>query len=588
MATLATMTVRLGIDTSALAAGARRAAQTAQRMGAAIQNGVTTGAQHAGKAMLSVGTIGAKAFAVMSAGAVGAAGALAGVGLAFAGLGVKIAAQNKGVQDAFTGLKDHVTSTMQDLAKPIVGPLKDAAGQLKGIFDSLAPQIGAIFKTVGPMIQPLVAGFGEFAKGLLSGVVPAMQKMQPLIESIGGLLGDLGAGLGGFIQGLSSGMGEAAGVFDSLGGVVKTILPVLGQLMGQMLKVAGPILAKLLDGLSPVIEMLGQALGPIIEALGPVLGALVDAFLALVQAVMPLVPPIMQLVVALLPALTPILQALIPMFGAFGEIVKALVPIITPIIALVGELAGILANQLAAFIETVIVPALKMVAALLRGDFSQAFEYAKQALSGALDFIVSMFTEFPGKIIQAIGPLAGMLWNAMKAASLRMLIAIQQGISDLVAKVKRIPQMAKDAVSGIGATLLNAGKELIRGFIRGISSMIGNVKSTLGDLTSRLTSWKGPESLDRKILTPNGQMVIGGFMKGIDKATPGLRSQLQGLTSDLPGMAMDVNPHGVFRSATRMDQRMVVDVTGADEDMKRLIRRIVKTQGRGSVQTAFG
>jgi phage-related protein len=438
------------------------------------------------------------------------------------------------------------------------------------------------------MIQPLVAGFGEFAKGLLSGVVPAMKSMQPLIESIGGLLGDLGAGLGGFIQGLSSGMAEAGGVFDALGGVVKTILPVLGQLMGQMLKVAGPILAKLLDGLSPVIEMLGQALGPIITALGPVLDGLVTAFLALVQAVMPLVPPIMQLVVALLPALMPILAALIPVFGAFGEIVKALVPILTPIIALVGQLAGILANQLAMFLTTVIVPAMKMVAALLRGDFSQAFEYAKQALSGALDFLVSMFTEFPGKIIQAIGPLAGMLWDAMQAASLKMLIAIQHGISDLVAKVKQIPQRARDAVSGIGSTLLNAGKELLRGFIRGITSMIGNVKSTLGDITSKLTSWKGPESLDKKILTPNGQMVIDGFMKGIDRATPGLRSQLQGLTSDIPGMAMNVNPSGVFQSATRMDQRMVVDVTGSDEDMKRLIRRIVKTQGRGNVQTAFG
>jgi hypothetical protein len=53
-------------------------------------------------------------------------------------------------------------------------------------------------------------------------------------------------------------------------------------------------------------------------------------------------------------------------------------------------------------------------------------------------------------------------------------------------------------------------------------------------------------------------------------------------------MAMNVNPSGVFQSATRMDQRMVVDVTGSDEDMKRLIRRIVKTQGRGNVQTAFG
>jgi hypothetical protein len=34
--------------------------------------------------------------------------------------------------------------------------------------------------------------------------------------------------------------------------------------------------------------------------------------------------------------------------------------------------------------------------------------------------------------------------------------------------------------------------------------------------------------------------------------------------------------------------RIVLDVTGADSDMKRLIRRMVRVDGRGSVQTAFG
>jgi hypothetical protein len=38
----------------------------------------------------------------------------------------------------------------------------------------------------------------------------------------------------------------------------------------------------------------------------------------------------------------------------------------------------------------------------------------------------------------------------------------------------------------------------------------------------------------------------------------------------------------------RNAQTVTFDVTGADEDMKRLIRRIVKNDGRGSVETAFG
>jgi phosphotransferase system HPr-like phosphotransfer protein len=53
-------------------------------------------------------------------------------------------------------------------------------------------------------------------------------------------------------------------------------------------------------------------------------------------------------------------------------------------------------------------------------------------------------------------------------------------------------------------------------------------------------------------------------------------------------MAMDVSPKGVMSAAVRQAQTVTFDVSGADEDMKRLIRRIVKNDGRGDVQTAFG
>jgi hypothetical protein len=82
--------------------------------------------------------------------------------------------------------------------------------------------------------------------------------------------------------------------------------------------------------------------------------------------------------------------------------------------------------------------------------------------------------------------------------------------------------------------------------------------------------------------------VIGGFMRGIDNMAAPLRSQLGNLTADLPGMTAEVAPRGVAQASARSDQRLVVDVTGSDEDMKRLIRRIVKSDGRGDVQTAFG
>ncbi|MFE4717857.1 hypothetical protein ACFRLW_15785, partial [Streptomyces sp. NPDC056728] len=511
MATLASLTVRLGIDTNPLAAGARRAMTSLRGLAASAReslgNGMRAGVAGAAKA-LGILPMLLKGVAV---GAVGAAGALAAVPLAITGLGVMAAAQSKQVQTAFSGLKDHVTKQMQSLAQPLVKPLTDAAGQLKGVFDSIAPDLGKMFQAAAPMIEPLVGGIGDLVKGLMKGLVPVMEKAQPLVEAIGGLFGDLGNALGGFFKELSGGIGSAADIFKGLGDAVGDILPTLGKLMGEILKVAGPILGKLLSALGPIISKLGDALMPVIDALGPILGKLVDAFLALVDAVMPLVPPIMELVAALLPAMGPILDALVPMFGALGEVVAALVPILTPLIALAARLAAIFAEQLAGFINSVVIPALKMIAAILRGDFSEAMDWAKKVVSGMADTVVKLFTELPGKIIQAIGPLASLLYKAMQQAGVQMLIAVRDLIGRHVALAKTIPARSKSAVTGMAGVLVNAGRDLIRGLIRGIQSQFGAVKSTLGGLTSKLTSWKGPERLDRKILTPAGRLVIQGF-----------------------------------------------------------------------------
>ncbi|ADE43461.1 gp37 [Streptomyces phage phiSASD1] len=638
MSTLASLTVRLGIDNDEVTSGARRSIAAIRSIGAStagmtqdadgnwrsldgrvlssthamMTNGqrmrdalggvrtvmrslgttastqMANGMRTAGKA--GVATLGGltKTLAATSAVSIGAAGALAAVPLAVVGLGVKAASQTKEVQTAFTGLKDHVTKTMASLAKPMVQPLVDASKQIRGIFDDLAPQLGQLFKAAAPMIKPLVQGLGGLVNGLVKGLVPVMEQAGPLVESLGALFTTLGDGLAGFSNGLVGGIGAVAGVFDGLGTVIGTLLPVLGTLMGQILRVAGPILGKLLTGLGPVIQALGDALMPVIAALGPVLDALVDAVLALLQAVIPLLPVVAQLIVALLPALTPILLALVPLFQALAEVVAALIPILVPIIRLVAFLAAALGNGLALIITSILVPAVRAIAALLRGDFGGALDYAKQALSGAAAFVKLIFVKLPAALLAALAPLGPALWAMTKAAGQRMIVAIRAKAGEFVSYMKTLPGKAKSALSGIGGILVSAGKSLIAGFIRGIASQFSAVKSKLSSLTSALPDWKGPANLDRKILTPAGRMVISGFQKGIDAQAPLLRRQLQGLTSDLPGMAMDVSPKGVMSAALSQGQTVTFDVTGADEDMKRLIRRIVSNDGRGDVQTAFG
>ncbi|WP_431772177.1 phage tail protein [Streptomyces cucumeris] len=218
--------------------------------------------------------------------------------------------------------------------------------------------------------------------------------------------------------------------------------------------------------------------------------------------------------------------------------------------------------------------------------FGAAKDWAVQKFTALLSWLKG----FPGRAIGAIASLGGMLWSAASSAGGRLVSAIKSKGSSAINWLRGLPGRAKSAVGNLGRVLWNAGVSLLKGFIGGIKSMFGAVKSKLGGLTSSLTSWKGPENLDKRILTPAGRYVIQGFQRGIAAQTPALRDQLRGVTGDLPGMAMDINPRGVAKAAAgREQQRVLLDVTGGSDDLIRVVRGWLKTNGHsGNVQAGLG
>ena len=77
--------------------------------------------------------------------------------------------------------------------------------------------------------------------------------------------------------------------------------------------------------------------------------------------------------------------------------------------------------------------------------------------------------------------------------------------------------------------------------------MIGSVRSKLSELTSMIPSWKGPAPVDKVLLTPAGEMIMQGLIKGLESQYGAVRDSLRGLTEDLTkpatiGISADVQP----------------------------------------------
>lgn len=437
-----------------------------------------------------------------------------------------------------------VFSATQASGGGLIGTLQQITGALATAFASPAVQSGltALFTTMATLASTVAPLLGQ----ALGVIAPVLTQLGPPVQTLIGALGDA---LSPIIAALGPVLVVAASAVGTLVEAVSPLLPVVGQLVAALLPALTPLLQAAQDvfaALAPVVEtvagILLETLSPILAALPGIIGPLADLLAArlvfglqllgeILLAVGPSLVTLGETAAELLVAFAPLIEAVASLVG---QLLKGLMPILTPIIQLVGGLAAILVDKLAAFITTVVVPAVQFVAALLTGDFSGAMDIAKRAALDIAAKCVTAFQQLPGKIKSALGGLASALRERMADAATRMLGAARAGITSAASEVGKLPGKAATALGNLNRTLISAGSQLIQGLIDGIVSKFGAVQSTLGDLTGKLTDWKGPPAKDAKILTPAGRLLIQGFIKGIDGTTAQLKAKLASITKALP------------------------------------------------------
>lgn len=478
---------------------------------------------------------------------------------------------------------------LRDLLPSLTPFVKAAASAFGGFLD----EVGAGVKSAGfkewaaDMAQvagPALSNFLTVVKNLAIGFGGLLQAFLPVSDEMTGGLASLSEAFAGWATSLGDSEGfaqfmdlarEGGQTFGVLATAALEVLSALSPLIGITAQLA-VFLADIINSMPPdVLLAIGTAwvaMGLAIKAYGlyTTIAAAATKAWAVAQglwnAVMMMNP--VGLVIAALVALVAIIVVAWQKSETFRDIVKgvweavksAISTSVDAIMATIGWFAELPGK--------------------ISGWFGQAKDWAIRKFTELVAWVAGL----PGRASSALSGLAGALRRRAADAGSQLVSATRDKLTSAINWIKGLPGRAKSALGNIGSVLWNAGKNLVMGFINGIKAMFSNVKNTLGNLTSKLTSWKGPEELDKKILTPAGRLVIGGFMRGIDLETPALRAQLQGLTGQVPGMALG----GVGAAAGGGGAQTVRIVLDGPEVMLRLIRQIVSDTGGGDVQKTFG
>lgn len=104
--------------------------------------------------------------------------------------------------------------------------------------------------------------------------------------------------------------------------------------------------------------------------------------------------------------------------------------------------------------------------------------------------------------------------------------AVKNNFTNMLSFIRGIPDRIKSIFNNAKNWLYNAGRNIIQGLINGALSILRNLWNVFSSITSRIPKIKGPESVDKKLLSPNGEWVMQSFLDGIKSKIPELESFL--------------------------------------------------------------
>lgn len=283
-------------------------------------------------------------------------------------------------------------------------------------------------------------------------------------------------------------------------------------------------------------------------------------------------------------------------FTVISTVVNAIVSVVLPIItAIVGFISthmntiqaviGFVWSNIQNIISNawqIISNIIQLALNLVSGNWSAAWENIKNIFSGVMDIVLNLGRNTMNMLWGAVQSVVGFIVGGFQS----MYNGVTGWIQSLVSTVSGIPNRITTALGNLGSLLVEAGKDVVRGLIRGVENMIGALKSKLGEITNLIPISKGPPEKDRRLLRPTGRMIMGGLIGGFEDKVPALRRTLGDVTLGIPdavggGMVGGYTPvTGGMASAGPTIEVHVHGFVGGDQEVGRAVAHALLTAER--------
>lgn len=440
------------------------------------------------------------------------------------------------VKESFANLAESVGTFVFDNLIPMLG----------NIFNSLPEGIMSFAETAGPLLmeqgKKLVDSLGQgfsnnqalskafenikaSGQGLITSLQTAFSQVPTFFQGIVTSLAPIG-------QAIMTTIGQLD--FSGIQNLITAILPAVQAGFQTFISIITPALTGLMDAFSnlwnacqPLISGIASALLPAFQVLGSFLGGVakgaimgVTGVFNVLAGVIRALTPVFNLLLAAFKKISPILAAVaqaigtaIGLFGNFGTSATSLKSLMssawTNIKSVISTAKTAITTSITG-IKTVFT-SLKTSGTTLKSALTTIWNAIKSLISsaaGAIKGFISNIVSTFNKLKSSGNTLKSGLttaWNGIKSV-------ISGAVSAISGHINRIKSMFNSLKN---INLLDAGRAIMNGFLRGILAVWNTIKSKVSSMTGWIRAHKGPISYDRKLLIPAGKAIMGGLNKGL-------------------------------------------------------------------------
>lgn len=465
---------------------------------------------------------------------------------------------------------------------------------IMAIANALMPAITAL---VGVLISALAPAIQQLALVLGPVLLDTVNTLAPAIAPLVGAFAALVTAIAPFLPIIAQ---LAAQVSGALISAFAILLPSLTAVLNVLARLAGPVIGLLSTGLNAVLTALLPVITALIVGLEPILTELITAFITLLvavtpvwnmigkmllQAVVTLLPVIANLVTAfatqlvpalitLAPIMMQIFTAFVPLIPLFGQVAIALLPVAVLLMKLAADILTQLLPALlplilafANFAVTVLTTLIPALLPLIEAAVRLASVISSALLPIMIPIIAAM-ARLGTVIITVLGAAFSFMINNIVGPIIGAIVSFNSRISDAInaignfaLRVRSAISSAYDAIVGTfsnsGSLLLNAGRNIVNGLIDGITSRLGALRSTVGNMVSNVRNMLPFSPAKEGPLSGKGNPYYSG-QSIVKLIADGMRSQATVLTDSVASAVQSITP-------TALTQNVLLP-TGASSD----------------------